>query len=131
MKNFTLLVFVILFLSSCAKEDITPLVTESPDGITRLYVKVTFKDCYSQQNCGNGYDFVPVANAAVFLYKDENSSIDDKNALTQGLTDGHGLAKFDAVEDGQYFIEVTSSYGKKDKKVVVEAGKITRIEIRY
>ena len=130
MKNFTLLAFVILFLASCAKEDITPLVTESPDGITRLYVKVSFLDCYAGQNCTNT-EYVPVNNAEVYLYDNENGVVEGKNALMDGQTDGAGLVKFEHLENGEYLVKVHCEHGDMEKEVTVEPKKITRIELRY
>jgi len=130
MKNFTLLAFMILFLSACVKEDIAPLVTDSPDGITRLYVKVTFFDCYSGQSCPNTAD-VPVSNADVYLYENGNNITDGKTPLMQGQSDGAGLVRFEKLENSKYDLEVNCTYGTIKQKVHVEEGKTTRINIRY
>ena len=130
MKNFSLLTFAILFLSACMKEDVRPLVSESPDGITRLYVKVSFYDDSDDHGCGDEI-LVPVNNGEAFLFENSNETTDGKIIVMQGQTDGAGLVKFENLENTEYDLEVKSSHGTLEQKVFVQKGKITRIELRY
>ena len=131
MKNFTLLAFVCLLLSACAKEDIVPIVTGSTDGTTQLFVKVTYKDCYSDQNCGTD-NYIPLDNAEVYLYENESASLEGKGALMQEITDDAGLVKFLELENTKYYLEVIGgTKGKKSQKITLEPGKTTRIQFKY
>ncbi len=131
MKNFTLLAFVMIFLSACVKEDLTPLISESPDGITRLYVKVTFSNCDdSGQNCCNT-EYVPVSDAEVYLYGDVDETAEVKFPLIEGKSNSAGIVKFENLENSEYDLEVKSLHGIIKQKVFIQEGKTTRIETRY
>ena len=130
MKNFTLLAFVFLLFSSCVKEDLTPLVIESEDGITRLYVKVSFYDSSLDHGCGEG-EVVPVTDGEAFLYVKSNETADGKFSIMQGQTDAAGLIKFENLEGSDYELEVISPYGTKEQNVFAVSGKTTRIQVRF
>ena len=130
MKNFTLLTFLILLLSACVKEDIGPLISDSADGVTRLYVKVSFYDDSASHGCGDE-ELVPLYNAKAVLYENSNEVTDGKIAIMQSQTNLAGLAKFEYLESSEYDLEVNSPHGTIEQKVHIEAGKTTRISLRY
>ena len=130
MKNFTLLAFVFLLLSACVKEDITPLVSESEDGVTRLYVKVSFYDDAGSHGCGDEV-LVPIHNAEAILYEKSNEAAEGKIVLMNTQTNLSGLAKFEHLENDSYDLEVKSAHGVLEQTVFVEKGKTTRLDLRY
>jgi len=130
MKKFTLLAFMILLLSACVKEDIGPLVTESADGVTRLYVKVSFYDSSVSNGCDKEA-LIPVTNAQAVLYEKNDEVTDEKIAIMQSQTDLAGLAKFEYLENSEYDLEINSQHGTLEQKVNIAEGKTTRIHIRY
>ena len=132
MKNFTLLAFVALLLSACAKEDFVPIISDSPDGTTQLYVKVVYSECdYDNQEC-DADKLLPLENSEVYLYENEDANIEGKSALMYDFVDDAGIVKFKDLQNTEYFLEVISrTKGTKTQKVTVETGKIKRIQIKY
>ena len=130
MKNFAFLAFILLLFSACQKEDITPAIFDSSDGITRLYVNVSFNDCYSGQNC-DASSSIPVYNADVYLYEKKEGVVDGEGAVLHDLTNGGGIAKFENMESKKYVLEVNCQQGNSEQEVYIEAGKTTKVNIKY
>ena len=134
MKQLALAISAAFAFTACSEDSIS--ISPNFNGIDEDQAHISVYVAVEDLEANNGgcaertyvHD-LEGAEVSIF-YLDEERPI-SADAILVGYTDKDGIAVFEDLPQGNFNVEVVSSFGTEQKKTTTSLGKLTKVFVRY